>query len=288
MVRNIFRVASAIGIVLASLSLVTLTRLAIDIGLSAPIHAMLEYYDTLVTSAFAWADPIAKITVNYFSNLFRLRLNIDPAWKHILVLLWLYFSADARANWGLGRAGFSIFTIVWGVFVGFLGSIAAGTTALTEPQLDLLAVFFPVASLVLFEMGRSTWSAIFKMPPPSKRGQGMGRAEIFCYLMMKFPISIVIVGTLVFLTSKYGLSNQLTSLTNSQNLTVLALFVLTLLLLFLGRGIWQSFTDRAEAETWRERFARSGSARVGILMLITVMGALAVIIGNAGLSALGL
>lgn len=288
MFRSIRQIASFFGIILGSLSLFTLARLAVDIGLSAPVAELVKYYNTLVENVFAWTEPVAQQFLLWLTNHFSIQATLAPEWKHILVLMWLYFSADARANLALKRYGFAVFTIVWGVIIGFAGSLATGLTALTSWHFDTLSLVIPTASIAIFEFGRAIWSAVFRLPSPARAGDDMTRREIFFYLLLRFPVTTSTLGLLTTLFFSFFVAPKNLGDGFNENLAALFVFIIVLTVLFLSRGVMHGLTRRTEAETLFERMSNSGSLRVGLLMVATFAGALFVLATNAGLAQLGL
>ena len=288
MFRPVLQSIAFAGLFLGVMSLVSLTQMTLDFGLSAPIAVLLNYYNNLINTMFLWAEPIASYTLLWIERLVGLDFSLDPVWKHVLVLQWLYFGADARANFELRRNGFAFFTMLWGAFVGFIASVATGTTALGETKLNLVAVSIPVIAIVIFELGRTTVSAIFKLPSPGRVNDGLTRAEIFAYLFWRFPVAIAMLGLLVVLFGLLVPWESSFAKSTNQNLLTLAIFVISLTGLFVIRGLFDVSGRRWTGMTILQRFSQSTSVRIGLLMAATVAGALFIVLTNAGLVKLGL
>ena len=289
------KVISFLGIFLGAISIFILLHLGLDIGLSAPIAALVEYYDRLVDLCFSWAVPIASHIVSRLNEIFAISLVLDPIWKHFVVLLFLYFSADVRANIEIKRFGLAYVSVVWGVIVGTLGGIAAGLTAPSAAGFNYLTLIISVVSVVVFELGRVCLSVTFRMPSPSRSSLKLTRKEIFIDLIWRFPLSTTLIGGISVLSIFYANENLDIPPTWSLNIVGVFFFIMLLALYLFARTaifflVCQIVTGKLGKNLLRsvqERHGKSSSSRVGLLMFSTVAGAVLFIALNAGLVSIG-
>src|SRR5437899_2016176 len=109
-----------LSIISGSLSVVSLVKHGLEMGsFFAPIQLMLDYYEATIYSLLGWwAEPILVRILSYIQRLFSWNLKLDVSWRHIFVLMMLFFGAFARQLSGPDRKAAAL---VWGL--GFTVSI---------------------------------------------------------------------------------------------------------------------------------------------------------------------
>lgn len=212
----VWRVASALGIVASSLSLLLLAKQGFDLGFVAPLKLMLDFYQQAVEFLLGWADAPLKDVLRYIGDWMGVDLHLYPHWKHIFMPMWLFFSANAKVNWGRGRKRTTLFTMIWGSLVALAASVASGTVALDDP--NMFPVIFPVVGFVVYDAVHSTWDAIFHNPP------GYTSWQSFNYYQSRFTLSNAIIGSVVIFV---GLLARRMGLPTS-NLVLVIIYVIAL------------------------------------------------------------
>ena len=86
-----WKVASVLGLVTGVLSVVSLLRQFWDFGPVPPIQLMLEYYQQFLHAVLGWADAPLRTLVHHLQERINVRMNLSPGWKHVFLLMWLYF-----------------------------------------------------------------------------------------------------------------------------------------------------------------------------------------------------
>ena len=279
------RVIFAGGAVLGAMSVLSLSVVSLDLGMSALISEVYGFYNQFVSILLGWAEPHIYVVLNAVGAWAGVDLDLDASWRHVLVILMIYFSADARASASMGRAGFAIFSLIWALLIGVLGAVATGTRPVEGTALDVWAVALPIMTVVIFEFGRTLLSAAFRLPTPSARS-GTTRPEIFKYLILRFPIAIGIIGV-VNVASVIALFNQGEVAFGNANLAALGSFLVSLILYFLVRAGFAAMRP-ADGRSRLLRLRQSGSFEVAMLMASTLAGGVVLIVMNAGLSRVGL
>lgn len=277
---GIFRV---MGVVAGTLSLVMLLKLGLVTGgYVGPLLIAVDYYEAWTHALTGWLEPYIQLALSGLQASFDLHLSLHPHWKHILLLMWLYFGADARTYWARRKYGFSITTILWGGVVAFAASICSGVAPITAGSANRAIAAIPIGGVVIYELGIIVWKMLFFEKGATEIGEAF-RSGLVRFLI---PTLFIGLGTLAvgdFAKNAYG--NQRPE---NQGLLILATFVVGLVVFRFLRGIWTATYDRDMNETWMHRFRRSGSTRIAGLMVSTLLGAAAYIALNAGLRLYGL
>lgn len=152
-----------ISIALGALSIFSLLQQGMEFGLSSVAKSIITYYDVTLGAIFSKFEPLAVFAIEYFNEYFDLELTLLPHWKHVFVLLWLYFFADAATDYELGFTGTAIFLIVWGLLIAFSVSIIAGSIN-SNPlnwKSNFGIAFVPVVGAFVFTIVRRMWHATF-------------------------------------------------------------------------------------------------------------------------------
>lgn len=152
-----------LGKILAVFSVVSLIKKAFDKGFAYFFSVVIDYYNKLINALFGWADPFLASFVDYLNSIFELNLDLLSHWKHILVLLNIYFLRIASINFEYGYKKTGVFAGISGFIISFLASIIIGSISLNE--LNLLTVFkallIPIFAIFLFDVLRQIWIATF-------------------------------------------------------------------------------------------------------------------------------
>ncbi len=280
-----WRIFRYIGLVTGVLSLVLLVRFAFDTDFVSPLLVILEFYDSLVSLLLIWMDPFLSAVARRVSGIIGVDIQIASHWRHIFVLLWLYLTADAWANWSLGRKGFAVFSIVWGGIVAFLISAVVGAIEL-EAASSRLITAVGVAGIVAFEGVRIVWSvSLYSGANGTRAGfsaNSTERLKAIAYYLVNFLLPVILVGLLTI--AVVGPLIDLWIDTRANGLLAFLCFVLLLSGYWMMRGAWIGLVDRGQDETWRSRFSRSGSSRLGIAVFQVIAGGIIYLLFNAGLS----
>ena len=284
---NIFRVLSVLGIVTGILSISSLVHMGLAINLAAPLYAVMAYYHSFLNVFLGWADAPLEQFISMIKHFVKIEINLDQNWKHIFVLMWLYFSSDAKTNWHL-RRNFSIFSILLGGIVAFISSIAYGTPSDNSIQGALAKAAIPIGGIFIWELVRDFWSAKYTISTPSYDARGKSRKQFLQYLVTVYALPVLAMGVVTLGATWYLAIEGIFTKTETISLFALGIYVILMGIYWLGRGCWLGFFDRRENETWSERRARSGSTHLGGIILTVIIGSVVFFTLNAGLSAVGL
>lgn len=279
MFRRIWAVASVLTMAAGSFSIVLLIKQGFDIGFVVPLEMMLDYYHRMVGFLLGWAEPYLGAALAKVGSWFDFNLHLDPHWRHVFVLMWLYFGANARTHWSMGIKGSGVFRAIWGGIIALVASVGSGAVSASDATSSMLAAAIPILGIVLFELSNSIWTATFHRKASTTWWQSL-RA------MARYDLSYLAIG-LVGLT----LGTQADKIPYLQQvpnpgLMFLGIFVIAFALFWIWLGTQSdspsSFSH--EGKRWRE----TGEARLGFAILTVILGATLFVALNAGLKLVAL
>ena len=144
---------------------------------------------------FGWAEP-------YLGDLFRwcgLDLRIYPHWKHVLVLMCLYFGVVTKVIWPSFKSRrereLLVVLTAWGALIAVGASLAAGGVALRDGRSNGLMAVFPLVGFVLYQLG---WVAFLATLGRQETWWNRYRAAARLYIGPG-TIGVIVVGLLLAL-----------------------------------------------------------------------------------------
>ncbi|WP_395646132.1 hypothetical protein [Terricaulis sp.] len=272
MPRQIWQTASVLGLGASMLSLASLIFQGFELGVSAPIAAMLHFYEAVLSALFGWAEaPLAQLA-RAVGRWLGAIVRPAPEWKHLFVLVWLYFSTDARSSFMQKRTITATATLALGALVSVAAALASGGGAETGDV--LLAVGVPLTGFLLHAIIESVLTTAFYREP------GRSLAHSMRYYFMTEVLSAVIAGA-----AAIAIAVALAPSAGPSWAAIAALsgFVVVRGAYWLLRGLYIGVTNHGPEESWFRRFVRSGSGQFGMLIFSVVLGALLFVALNAGI-----
>jgi len=291
--RWTWKVVTVLGLITGILSLLSVLLRFWNFGPIEPFRLMLEFYQQFLNAILGWADAPLQALIQRLQEWTNVRWSLAPGWKHVFVLMYLYFSADAKTNWP-DHKSFAIFSMVLGGLTALASSVALGVEALGAAGSNLLPAALPMAAMVVYELVRAVWNATFsdrafnphsRNPfDPSKKTWG----EVFVYCLFNYVLPIFMIGALVMGIGWAVGRGGFISSENDMTMLTLSCFVVVLTFYWLARGAYRASYHRRENESWMHRFMRSNAAYLGLLLLTTMLGVVLFVALNAGLKLVGL
>jgi hypothetical protein len=241
-----------LGIVTGAFSLLALYQAGFDAPPFAPfLQLILDFDSEIKRYIFKSIEPLLTELTRRFNEWTGWRLELYPYWKHIVVLLWLYFGGGARLAWRQNDKAGAIFRVVWGGLIAVPAGAAFGlvpmesTAAAAFAQeldrigvhvggrvgLNLLSVLFPVTAIVAFALGIAAWVATHF----DRRGQTwfatfIGHARTYPLMYAFVGFASVLVALMA--NSAPPLQSLIATLPNPGLLLLLALIVALAVFLF--------------------------------------------------------
>lgn len=273
-----------IGRFLGACSAIAVFRYAFNSGLGSAFQLLLEYYDRVVDLALGWAKPYIE------SGLLSVGWNVSlyPQWKHILVLMCIYFLRNSLVSYRAKDRGIGHFELVWGVTVALVASIAAGTIPLTSEDriAQFLIAAIPVGGIWAYEIGDVVWRATFYR---ERAARIYHRPIPTWWAYFEGGLRGTTVRTLIgVVLLAAGLQVPAVQKLRVPGLVLLASLVFIQALNFLRMGLSDARRIQRPDESWQSAYWRTGVAKVGAAMFGVFFWVGVILISSAGLKFFGL
>ena len=257
-----------VAFVLSAISATVLAWKGFNLSFGPFLLGMLEAIESDYQYVFGFCEPLIKEQLKLFKAWFGWETALQPHWRHVFVLLWLFFSKYARAVSPLHGTSTVVFHLVWGGVVAAVVGVACGTVAL-----DSRAMFhWPFTGFFAFLAGDRVWRAThFELVGLERRGGWFARFGSEGLMIVGATVASAYFGTSVARMESFPLAPTLPS----PGLAYLASAFL--ILAFCNLLVGASFAGRGY--DFPARFVR-----LGIDMLLVVLSAtLVALLGFAGL-----
>jgi hypothetical protein len=265
----------ALGIVAGAISLSILAWKGFHFGFGPFLLAVLEQIEADYEFFFSFIEPYVQMAVAELRAVLGWNLQLFPHWKHVFVLMWLYFGTNARQVLSSGGWGGAAFRFLWGGAIAISAGVLAGVVALNDASSNMAMAFWPMMGIVVFDFGRDAWSAVYVRNEQYTWAQDFWRRAQFTITRRALPGAILLtIGTQ---------SDSIPILQNIPNRGLALLFavILALALYYLYRGA--TAPSKQGVTPW-QRFLNTGRTRIALDMLSVIgLAALVVIIGATGL-----
>lgn len=154
---------AALRSLFVALSLLVLFKHASAHEFSQTLQLFVNTYDDLLTRLLSPMQPVLDSATLLISSLFRVDLILQGYWKHVFVLLSIYFFSRAAGAYALKRYGTAVFRILWGVSVALVFSLGASLESGQSAPIsqEYRVAFSAVFSVVVYELGINIWFATF-------------------------------------------------------------------------------------------------------------------------------
>jgi hypothetical protein len=294
-----------VGLIFSTLSIVMLIKQGFDVGFGSALQVILSFYDEAVHKVLGWAEP----GIRAWFKTFGWDLHLYPHWKHVVVLYWLYFGAEARTRFeGIKNAESdkrNVYRIVTslttaaGAVVAVVFGILCGTLSLDDPRTNLPLLLIAVCGIILYRLANAVARAAGYhlgfgwVWPPIIDGEigGSSVTRGACLVAVSIVVlawasaavpaiaAVPSVAVLFVLIIGVALNNLWYAKTQVENSIFLEDYTREL----TGKP---PLGLNERREWWRNEFPTH--CRMGLLMLSSVGGASLFLLTNAGLTLAGL
>jgi len=270
--RIITGVVSILTCIVGALSLIALLRHRFEFAFDSALLTVLEYHERLMDWLFGWAEPFIRATVAQVGW----DRQLNPQWKHIFLLMWLYFGTHSRIAWNQGHWDSAVFNATSGGFIAFAGAVAGGVIPVTGPISSMLMPLFAVAGVVLYGLLNSVRAAIFYRNDDEPWLHAFREFSRHSARFAIFGGIVIAVGAIV------GSRIDNDKLPALGLLVLFALYVcLAIYRIILGPR-WGRHEPDKSGNMW-QRTRRSGEAKIGFYMIYLTGGMVLFILLNSGL-----
>ena len=146
-----------------ALSLLVLMKHASAHKFSDVLTLFVETYDALLTKLLSPFKPALDQFVEKLSQFWGYDVALQDYWKHIFILLMIYFMSRAAGAYSMQRYGTATFRLFWGILVAFAFSVLASIEAenFVPVSQDFRIAFSAIACIAVYEIGINIWFATF-------------------------------------------------------------------------------------------------------------------------------
>ena len=262
--RGFFGIAAR---VFGAFSLLSLLELALSnllgFPFSLPFQNILDYYDLAVVYLLQWAEPYILLIVGWLSDIFDIELVLFSHWRHITVVIGLYFSRSVWIAFG-NDVGAALFRLGEAVVLALAAGVAAGLVPLSSDMFfaNFIVAAVPILALYLYGVINGIYQMIFAFELERTRYDSVNtRVDVFLG-HAKAAWSRSWLGFAILIAGMAAL--HYFDVPNS-GLLMLTVLALSLSLYFLADGRRQARSKNSKS--WPELFWSMDSSRLGGAML---------------------
>lgn len=263
-----------------ALSFSHLVSQAYSIGLGPVLVGLLDVYEAELTRIAVVFEPAISWLLWVLRSVFSWELTLYPHWKHVFVLLNVYFAARYTSAFRAGNWGAAWLMVLSGVAFGALASVGAGTTPLTgdtaQIQTNIAAMtLYPALGILVFDFVEIIWTSLVRVGV-----EGANPAAAFRKLLgrigVRFGAAVAIAGLAIILSLlPVGFDGL-----PSPGLSLLLAITLLMGFYWLYQGVITVPGRRRPDESWVHAFLRMGSTRVGwAIVRYMALGTATVVVG---------
>lgn len=289
------KTTALLGVVLGGISIIALINHTLQVGLSETFLLIINWYDRFLSVALGWMQPYLESVLRWlFSFFVSIDFELNPHWKHIFVVMNLYFMRNVfsyvRENGAVRDWTSTITVLVISIVVSLVVSGVTGTFSATGFQDNLIIAWTPLIGFYLYDVIERVCTVLLIAPKDAYHRFDLSRTEAFIkyfgWSTERMMGTLAISFALVFFLDRasYG---------NLTNFGVAVFLISTLLIAFYwvsGRASlgFRFNQNDLELPFLLRAIKHSGTIYLGGAMLGTAFWFFIFMISNAGLSLVGL
>lgn len=273
-----------IGIAIGAASFLSLASKGFDISIGPLVVSILTAYEESFSWVLVLIEPAIKEALRAIGAFFGIAFQLDPDWKHVFALSWLYVFATAKNAFSGGWTGARITAVlrfVVGGALSLLFGVAAGASSVEGATNTLQLVLSPIVGLLLYRL----FFALLFATERSREGRNW--LEEFV-AKTDVPVGVVGIGAVILLLAANAGTTPFLRDLSDPGLALLCVFVVALGLLHAALGARQATRLQKPGETWRQTFLKQGNTNLARLMLATIATAIGALIVDWILAIFGL
>jgi hypothetical protein len=215
--------------------------------------------------------------------MFNFHLIIFSHWRHIFILLSIYFFRSAMINYSYGYKRTGYFTAMWGLIIALVVSLLLGSIPVNEIRTRIMlgGLLVPISGIFLFDLGRQVWITTFS------RNIIADRYRVPHYSWWEYfkPNLILCLGQAIGSAVCVSIYLSIPFVKSSQSpiLFSMALLILSIAIYRICLGIMESPKLRKEDSTKIAAFLRTHSAGLALSILSLLFWLFIFLITSAGL-----
>jgi hypothetical protein len=276
------------GRAISAMSVLTLIRHGFSYGFGTTLLLVLEYYNKVVAATIGRLHPIVAEWLAGLSSYWGWHVVLYPHWRHIFILMGIYFFRDAGTDFGAGIPVTGVFRLLLGFTIAFVCAVSVGTIPLSNGSLlsPFLIAAIPVLGTYAYDVIDSIWGSTFLRERwallhhrPKLTWWNDFRDDLISDTRRTVIGLVLLIAILQVPIIQHAVS---------PGLSALAVLVVLFVFYWLWLGASYVSETRNEGEPWLNAFWRSGEAKLGAAMFGVFLWGGAFIVINTGLSLIGL
>lgn len=260
-------------IVPAAISLIALYQHYIQVGLDPLLSLLVDEYEKALNFLLGWAAPL----IEQIARRLGWDITLYSHWRHILVLLGLYFFSGAsieKEEHKLGRPSSWQFRLILGIIIAVLTSVLLGAISVTTADVSrnfliALVAFSATAMNDLLLRAYRGWRTLRYETTERVKGDLPTRWKYFSDAAIPI-VTRTFVGLVIAFPAILIVRH-----TTAPGVVILMLFVLYLALNQIYVGARELGKLRNEGEAWQSAASRSRGILIGTNMLWVFVVAIA-------------
>lgn len=275
--KAIWSIVGAMGVVAGALSITLLVQHSLNVGIAPALLIVLDYYEWFRSALLSPLEPVAELLAAKIAKLLNLDWELSEHWGDVFVLMVLYLGARAKAYWDTGARTHAAIRFSLGIVISFVTSVLAGIWIDAAILPSVMIVLTVVVGLFVFDVLDASWAALAYRKPHQTWTEEFRRYLEFSLPTIAVAVIALVASMSLFFVGVIPSSARLGS-------TSLLFFAFALALYWAWRGWVLSGQPeyRSASETRWERFRRSSTTRIAVLMLMSMAGSALFFVMNAG------
>ncbi len=150
-------------LIVSSLALLSLLNHALEHEFSDTLEIIIKSYDGLVVKLMSPLSPFIESIVVLIKSNFNISIEPQYYWRHLFLILGVYFFSRLRAALSGGRWLTAIFRLLWGVLIGLMTALLVSSVHLSgNDKINGIAIsILGVLGILLYELGVNIWFSTF-------------------------------------------------------------------------------------------------------------------------------
>ncbi|MEA2976203.1 MAG: hypothetical protein QOF19_1723 [Alphaproteobacteria bacterium] len=260
---------ATVGTAVSVLSFIYFVHNGFNIGIGPTLSILIGYYDQIVSFFLGSLKPYIEIALRSLGW----PITLHPHWKHIFVLLALYFLSGFKvelAEYRAGRTSSPIFRLLLGLSITSITSVTVGAIPLTRTghPTNFLAAAIPLFLVSVNDFLLRAWRGLFARQYETQR---VGSSAQTWWEYVRPAARGIGIRMLIGLVVIFGLLFLFAGQIASPGLACLAVIVIYLAIYQLYLGVVELSSLRQANETTAAASLRSRGLMIGFTIFRVVL-----------------